>query len=237
MPQAPAAEHPAEGDGPFQLSDAHADVARHIGVARYTITVSGHKALVRMGSPITAPSPRRMNQWLSKDQGFLLGLDLATQGKPLEGFPIRPESSAWSFEGTPITDGGSVFVVMRRSDGARSQLYVAAYELQTAAVLIDDEDDNARPTGRLKWRTRICSAATLGGGDIDELSHLLLTLSGDKLYLNTNAGTVAALAAGDGRMQWLVKYPRSAFRSGNPGSSASSNFSAISRPAWLGKTC
>ncbi|MDX1945128.1 MAG: PQQ-binding-like beta-propeller repeat protein [Pirellulaceae bacterium] len=212
----PAAELPAEPDGPFQLSDAHADLVRHVGVARFTATVSGHKAIVRMGSPITAPSPRRMNQWLSKDQGFLLGLDLATQGKPLEGFPIRPESSAWSFEGTPILDGGAAYVVMRRGDGARSQLYVAAFDLPSTAMLIDDEDDNARPTGRLKWRTRICSAATLGGGDLDEVSHLLLTLAGGKLYLNTSAGVVAALAAEDGRVQWVVKYPRSAFRSGNP---------------------
>jgi outer membrane protein assembly factor BamB len=157
-----------------------------------------------------------MNQWLSKDQGFLLGLDLATQGKRLEGFPIRPESSAWSFEGTPVSDGEQLYVVMRRSDGARSQIYVAAFALPTSAVAIDDDDRNARPIGRLSWRTRICSGATLGGGDLDEVTHLLLTLSGGKLYLNTNTGVVASLTAQSGKMDWLVKYPRSIFRSGDP---------------------
>ena len=47
-----------------------------------------------------------------------------------------------------------MYVAMRRSDGARSQLYVAAFDLPTTAIPIDDEDDNARPTGRLR-----------GGGD------------------------------------------------------------------------
>ena len=209
----------ASADEPFEVSDAHADIARHVGVARYTVGVHRDKALVRMGSPIAAPSPRRLSTWLSKDQGFLLGVNLAAEGKPLEGFPIRPESNAWSFEGTPISDGNQFYVVMRRGDGARSQFYVAAFDLQTTATLVDDEDDNARPTGRMQWRTRICSSATLAGGDIDELSHLLLAESDGTLYLNTNAGIVVAIDAADGQIQWLVKYPRCASpRSGNPDS-------------------
>jgi outer membrane protein assembly factor BamB len=211
-----AAESQDAAEGPFEVSDAHADSARHVGVARYTLSVAGSKAFVRMGSPITSPSARRRDLWLAKDQGFLLGLDLPAQGKPLEGFPIRPESTAWSFEGAPISTGGLMYVVMRRTDGARSQFYIAAYELQTTATVVDDEDDNARPGGRLKWRTRICSSATLGGGDLDEISHLLLSLAGGTLYLNTNAGVVAAVDAHDGSIRWIVRYPRAAFRSGDP---------------------
>ena len=202
---------------PFEVSDAHADLARHVGVARYTSTAHGQKLFVRMGSPITSPAPLRRQRWLAKDQGFLLGLDILTQGKPLEGFPIRPETANWSFEGTPISDGSLVYVAMRRTDGARSQFYLAAFELPTTPLAIDDEDDDARPAGRLKWRTRICSSATLGEQTgSDELSHLLLTLRDGTLYLNTNAGVVAAASADDGRLRWLVKYPRAAFRSGNP---------------------
>ena len=213
-PAAAQSEEPTEG--PLEVSDAHADSARHVGVARYTLSVAGSKAFVRMGSPITSPAPRRRDLWLAKDQGFLLGLDLPAQGKPLEGFPIRPESTAWSFEGAPISEGGRMYVAMRRTDGARSQFYVAAYELQTTAAAVDDEDDNARPGGRLKWRTRVCSSATLGGGDLDEMSHLLLSLSGGTVYLNTNAGAVAAVDADDGSIRWTVRYPRAAFRSGDP---------------------
>src|SRR4029450_5916365 len=42
-------------DSPFEVSDVHADLARHVGVARYTASVVGQRAFVRMGSPITAP--------------------------------------------------------------------------------------------------------------------------------------------------------------------------------------
>jgi outer membrane protein assembly factor BamB len=210
-----AAESDDDAEGPLEVSDAHADSARHVGVARYTLSVHGNEAFVRMGSPITSPAARRRDLWLAKDQGFLLGLDLPAQGKPLEGFPIRPESAAWSFEGAPISAGGLLYAAMRRTDGARSQFYVAAFELQTTAAAVDDEDDNARPSGRLKWRTRVCSSATLGS-DQDEISHLLLSLAGGTLYLNTNAGAVAALDAADGRLRWVVRYPRAVFKSGDP---------------------
>ena len=211
-----ATESPA-ADEPFEVSDAHADLTRHVGVARYTSTAHGQKLFLRMGSPITSPAPLRRERWLAKDQGFLLGLDISTQGKPLEGFPIRPEAANWSFEGTPLSDGSLMYVVMRRSDGARSQFYLAAFELPTTPLAIDDEDNDARPAGRMRWRTRICSSATLGEQTgSDELSHLLLTLRDGTLYFNTNAGVVAAASADDGRLAWLVKYPRAAFRSGDP---------------------
>jgi outer membrane protein assembly factor BamB len=226
-----ARERPGAGgdepasDGPLEVSDVHADLARHVGVARYTTTVAGERAFVRMGSPITVPTPTRAARWLAKDQGFLLGLDLRTQGKPLEGFPIRPESTAWVFEGTPISSGSFLYVAMRRSEGSRSQIYVAAYELQTTAAAVDDADDDARPGGRLVWRTRVCSAATLlDGAGGDGLSHLLLAQRGGELYVNTNAGVVAALRAADGHIRWLAKYPRAAFAPGDPDVSHSQFF-------------
>ena len=214
-----AAEPASEvvADEPFQASDAHADLTGHVGVARYTLSVQGNRIFARMGSPITLPSERRMARWLAKDQGFLLGLDLASQGKPLEGFPIRPESSEWSFEGPPLCDGQFCYLAMRRAQGARSQLYLAAYELQTAAgEPVDLSDENVRPRGRLAWRTRLASAAEMGAGDLDQLSHLLVTASGGRIYLNSGAGFVAAVAADTGRLLWLVKYPRAAIRTGEP---------------------
>ena len=60
------------------------------------------------------------------------------------------------------------------------------------------------------------SSATLSGGDVDQLSHLLLSRDGSRLYFNTSAGAVAAVNATDGRVAWLVKYPRAAARTGNP---------------------
>jgi len=51
---------------------------------------------------------------------------------------------------------------------------------------------------------------------MDQLTHLLVTLDGNRLYLNTSAGAVVAVSADDGRLLWLVKYPRAAARTGNP---------------------
>jgi len=170
-----------------------------------------------MGSPVTAPSARRAALWLAKDQGFLLGLDLATQGKPLEGFPLRPPAADWTFEGAPLCDEGAIYVAMRRTEAARSQLYLASFELLTTPTgATDENDDRSRHTGRQKWQRRICSSATLGDGDLDQLTHLLLTRDGDRLYLNTSAGAVASINAHDGRIAWLIKYPRAAARTGNP---------------------
>ena len=157
------------------VSDAHGDLARHVGVARYTLSACGDKVFARMGSPISSPSTRRAALWLAKDQGFLLGLDLATQGKPLEGFPLRPPAADWTFEGTPLCDEGAIYVAMRRTEAARSQLYLASFELLTTPTgAADESDERSRQTGRLKWQRRICSSATLGDGDLDQLTHLLL---------------------------------------------------------------
>ena len=41
----------------WQISDAHADLTRHVGVARYTLSASGNRIFARMGSPITVPVP------------------------------------------------------------------------------------------------------------------------------------------------------------------------------------
>jgi len=211
--------------GPWEVSDAHAGLVRHIGVARYTLSAGGGKLFARMGSPLTAPRERMNQPLLAKEQGFLLGLDLATQGKPLEGFPIRPESLDWSFEGTPLAAGGTIYVAMRKLEGARTQLHLAAFELQTTSLgVVDDRAEDARPAGRMRWRTRICSALSPGGGDFDCLSHLLVTLDSGRLYLNTNCGAVAAVDAADGRLLWLVKYPRAEIRLNDPDRSSAHLF-------------
>jgi hypothetical protein len=206
---------PAADDQPWELGDAHAGFSRHAGVARYTLTALGDKVFARMGSPATAPQARRIEQVLEKDQGWLLGLDLKTEGKPLDGFPLQTDSAQWSFEGAPLADAGHFYVMMRHIEGSRSQMHVACFDLQTTPTASLKPAD-ARATGRLRWRAKIAAASTLAGGDVAEISHNLLTLADGRLYCNTNLGAVAALDANDGRVQWLMKYPRGSFRTGDP---------------------
>lgn len=191
-------------------NDAHAGLWQHLGVARYSLTMEEGRLLARLGSPLTVVSPRRRATLTAKEQGVLLGLDVATQGKPLDGFPLRPPGNDWTFDGTPLMHDGTVYTVMRRASGPQMQLELAAIALEgrTTSSVSGEED---WPAGlRLRWRCRVCSAAPLGGGDVDEISHTLLTRGGNCLYLNTNAGVVAAVHADSGQLRWLIKYPRSA---------------------------
>lgn len=212
-------------DGPPLVSDAHAGLRRQVGVARYTMTIHGHKLFARIGTPVVAPSARKIDRLLVKDQAWILGLDLRSQGKPLDGFPLQPESNNWSFEGTPVADDGHLYVGMRRVEQGRCQMHLACFELLTtpSSVTAGSEGDT-RNVGRMKWRTKLCSAATLGGGDIDELIPMLLSYDSGTLYCNTNQGVVAAVSASEGRVQWLMKYPRGEFRSNDPDNNESHFF-------------
>lgn len=206
-----------EEKGPLEISDAHAGLTRHLGVARYTLTVQGHKLFARIGSPVTGPSARRLEKQTLKDQGWIMGLDLRTQGKPLDGFPLQPESTSWSFEGAPLADESHLYVAMRRIEQGRCQMHIACFDLPTTPLGVPaGADENYRNTGRLKWRTKLCSGTTPGAGDIDEISHVMLSLDSGMIYCNTNLGAVAAVSAADGQVAWVVKYPRAAFRSGDP---------------------
>ena len=117
-------------------------------------------------------------------------LDLEAEGRLL--WKVAPDEEGLAFEGSPVADGGYVYVAMRRSD-IQPQAIVACY---------------ATDTGELVWQQFVCAAETPARGMVHETTHNLLTLHGDTLYFNTNLGAVAALAARDGRVKWVSLYPR-----------------------------
>jgi len=165
------------------------DETPHLGVPRYTLTADHQRLFTRLGTPRTLSGGGDL---LPRDAGYLIGLDLRAEGKLLPGFPIHPESPSWAFDGCPVTDGSRLYVVMRHSD-VRGQLHLACFDAAS---------------GRLRWRRLICTAESLGRGEVDEFTHTLLTLRDDVVYCNTNLGAVAAVSAGDGRVQWVTRYPR-----------------------------
>ena len=173
-----------DGDIPKEPFDSN-DVV--LGAHRFTMTVHGHLLFARMGPPQTS---RPMGQPQSYFRpGYLLCLDLRAEGNLL--WPIKPESSAWAFEGSPVSDGTHIYVAMRHS-GARPQAHVACYEIATQRRL---------------WRQLVCSADT-PAGDGEEITHNLLTLHEETIYYNTNLGAVAALSSSDGRVKLVNVYPR-----------------------------
>jgi len=161
-----------------------------LGVPRFTMTAHGRKLFARMGSPVTSYADD--NGGAAPQVGYLVGLDLDGEGRLLPGFPIPPDDALWTFEGSPVTDGTNLYVAMRHSD-VHPQAHVACFDVTT---------------GRLRWRSLICAAESAGRGQLEEVTHNLLTLHRGVIYYNTNLGAVAALRARDGAIKWITVYPR-----------------------------
>jgi outer membrane protein assembly factor BamB len=182
------------GDGVLFRLDAAAPAQRvpirsrfvAAGEPRYTLTIADGVLYARLGDESTG----RTNPTRDRRDERLVGLDLAREG--LLVFQARPEDGTWSFDGAPVADGRNVYATMRRSD-VRPHVYVASFDAAT---------------GRRAWRTSIAAADTPAAGRGDEITHTLLTLAGDRVFVNTNLGVVAALEADDGRLRWLRRYDR-----------------------------
>lgn len=179
--------------GPFAFDSALSSASR-LGAPRFTLNVQGNRLVARMGSPITGEVTESLT---SRQPGYLVSLDLASF--KLLHDDIRPDGSAWAFEGTPVTDGQRLYVAMRQSE-IRAVAYVACFDMQT---------------GERLWRRKIGSAETFGRGQRQEITHNLLSLAEGTLYYNTNFGAVAALSITDGEVKWITRYPRISHRRGD----------------------
>lgn len=169
----------------FRLDRGQESSSRNtLGVPRFTMTSDGRRLFVRLGSPATTSTGQY------SPRSYLVCLDLEAQGRLM--WQIEPGEEGYSFEGPPVTDGANVYFALRRSD-VHSQAHVACHDAQT---------------GRRLWRRFVCAAETPGHGQVDEITHNLLTLADGMLYFNTNLGAVAALSAPEGDIQWITLYPR-----------------------------
>jgi len=160
--------------------------AEPLGIGRCTATVFGDRLYARMGPAVTS---RPHDAPASGSDGYLVCLDLASEGKL--AWKATPDPG-WAFEGSPVADAESVYVAMRRGE-IQPQAYVASLDAQS---------------GRLRWRQFLCAADTPARGAMAEITHNLVTLHRDTLYMNTNMGAVAALNTWDGRLRWVSLYPR-----------------------------
>jgi outer membrane protein assembly factor BamB len=156
------------------------------GVPRLTLDVADGIVFARVGT--LATSHAQASQASAGDR--IIGLDLRREG--LLTFRPSRDDGAWSFDGTPVSDGRRVYVAMRHSE-VTPHAYVACFDATT---------------GVQKWRTSIGSADTPAGGAGDEITHNLLTLVENRIYFNTNLGLVAAIDADTGEICWLSRYDR-----------------------------
>lgn len=169
---------------PLRRNDNPSDT---LGAARFTMTVAEHTLYARMGSSITGP---RRDPSSHEGSSQLVALDLAAEGRLL--WRIAPEGGDWAFEGSPLVRDGRLYVLLRRNE-IQPQLHLACYDAST---------------GRSRWRQFLCAAETPARGMLHEVTHHLLTLVGDTLYINSGLGAVVAASARDGRLRWAALYPR-----------------------------
>lgn len=159
-----------------------------VGIPRYTMTIHDGRLYAKMGTPITL----RAVDELAVLRSELVCLDLARgQGKLVWNVEAMIEMGpGWAFEGSPVVSGGRLYVATRRSQP----------ELQTNVACFDAD------TGRLIWNRKICSAVAGMSDRHNWISHRLLTLADDTLFYSTDTGAIAAIAANDGTVKWVVTY-------------------------------
>jgi outer membrane protein assembly factor BamB len=160
-----------------------------VGVPRNTLTVHRRRLLARGGDHVTAGGAEPSRSGRSE----IVCLNLDNDGSIV--WRAQPPEDRSAFEGSPLADDERVYVAIRKG-GVRPQIQIACYDLDAANE------------GRLLWRRLICSAESPGQGQMDEITHTLLTLAGDAVYVNTNLGAVAALEKHSGAIRWVATYPR-----------------------------
>ncbi len=114
----------------------------------------------------------------------LMAFDLAREGKLVLDIPTG--GADWQFSGPPIVTDEWVYTAMRQGDSGE-RLHVACF---------------SRHSGRMAWRQLVATLSTNAALHEEDL----LTLDGETLYLNSNAGVVAALGAIDGAALWSHTY-------------------------------
>ena len=160
------------------------------GVLRSTVSVDNGVLVARQGSPVA--SYRRGRDTATAPGSVIIALDLESEGLLLPGFPVRPPSSEWCFDGNPLLVDGDVFTVLRKNGTVRSDVFAACYDI-----------DN----GQQKWITQIGSVNARMSGRYNEINQPWLSPSADGILICTNLGIVARLARATGDIDWITTYP------------------------------
>ncbi|MBA60859.1 MAG: hypothetical protein CMJ76_00695 [Planctomycetaceae bacterium] len=124
-------------------------------------------------------------------------LDLAEQGRMLDGFPITlPAAQADSyrvFATAPKIVGEQLLVGIRENQAFQCRHYLASYDLAG---------------GTLNWKCYVGSARPIANRTITDLVSCGLEIVGPQAIFTTNTGMVASIDL-SGQLNWVCSYPRS----------------------------
>jgi outer membrane protein assembly factor BamB len=172
------------------------------GIAQFSVTINDKNVFARMGNPLIASQAKG-----TRNKSAIVGLDLRRQGRLLPGFPLEPPSEEFEFIGAPLIDDTGLYVALQKRAGTQVEMHVAFYDSRIVAA--------AGPPVP-KWSTFIASAATHGQSLAGSMSRNVLQMAEGSIIFGGTLGTVASLKKSDGRIQWLVSYPRQELESRDP---------------------
>lgn len=166
----------------FTFFDQRNTRNQRIGEPRFTLSAAGSTLVATLGANLGSGG---------SGNAALMGFDLKTEGSVRFG-PVEVEDETWTFQGAPVCEQFRCWVGLRQRNSS-SQDYVVSFDMTTGEEL---------------WRTKVCSADTIGHGAASELSNYLLTKHEETIYFSSHLGTIAALDAETGRLRWVTKYAR-----------------------------
>ena len=123
-------------------------------------------------------------------------LDLAEEGRMLEGFPLKlPVAQSGSYQvfaTAPRIVGEQLLVGIRENQAFQCRHYLASYDLSG---------------GTLNWRCFVGAARPIANRTITDLVSCGLDVIGAQAIFTTNTGMVASVDL-SGQLNWVCSYPR-----------------------------
>jgi len=206
------------------LFDSQTDPAAYLplgyptlGTPRGMVTINQGCLYARMGAPVTAWANRtRSNDGSSIS--YLIGLDLDSQGRLLQGFPrhlVGSEFDNAEFEGCPVVSGQLLISTVTQRDYGNVRRRLVAMD---------------RYSGKMVWTSHVLgSGVVVGSQRANIISNSQPVVAAGLVYYASDLGTIACLDAKTGQTIWLTSYQPSGqhaadypranrfrFRDGNP---------------------
>ncbi|MFQ5463171.1 MAG: PQQ-binding-like beta-propeller repeat protein [Phycisphaerae bacterium] len=157
----------------------------------YSPTIHGQRVYITLPGDMAPYYGYESAQSLTE----LVCLDLTT-GRPIWRANRMTQSETFKelhFDSSPIIDNGRLYVIGRRR---------RSFGFEDCYLHCFRSDD-----GRLIYRTHLGSAST-GSFGSQQATVSILALEGNTVYVCTNLGSVAAVAAHTGSVRWLRLYGR-----------------------------